>query len=86
MCVTVYVYVLMLACCIPIYACVFLCNFMPALFIFYAMLLGLFTYVRTLEFEAYSYSEREAEEQAERERLRKQWLREQEQIKSECVF
>jgi hypothetical protein len=30
-------------------------------------------------------SEREAEEQAERERLKKQWLREQEQIKS-CPF
>ncbi|KAL4591005.1 hypothetical protein LXL04_003953 [Taraxacum kok-saghyz] len=30
-------------------------------------------------------SEREAEEQAERERLRKQWLREQEQIKNEAL-
>ncbi|KAJ0009907.1 hypothetical protein Pint_34381 [Pistacia integerrima] len=30
-----------------------------------------------------SFSEREAEEQAERERLRKQWLREQEQIRNE---
>lgn len=39
-----------------------------------------FTYFWPLEFEA--YSEREAEEQAERERLRKQWLLEQEQIKS----
>ena len=29
------------------------------------------------------FSEREAEEQAERERLRKQWLREQEQIRNE---
>ncbi|XP_022869027.1 protein XAP5 CIRCADIAN TIMEKEEPER-like, partial [Olea europaea var. sylvestris] len=38
---------------------------------------------RPLEFEAYSYSEREAEEQAERERLQKQWIREQEQIKNE---
>ncbi|KAL0384020.1 UNVERIFIED_CONTAM: protein XAP5 CIRCADIAN TIMEKEEPER [Sesamum radiatum] len=43
----------------------------------------LFTYSWPLEFEAHSYSEREAEEQAERERLRKQWLREQEQIKNE---
>lgn len=29
-----------------------------------------------------SFSEREAEEQAERERLKRQWLREQEMIKS----
>ncbi|KAI3670228.1 hypothetical protein L1987_88047 [Smallanthus sonchifolius] len=33
----------------------------------------------------YSFSEREADEQAERERLRKQWLREQEQIKNEAL-
>lgn len=32
--------------------------------------------------DEWSFSEREAEEQAERERLRKQWIREQEQIKS----
>lgn len=37
-------------------------------------------------FEAYSFSEREAEEQAERERLRKQWLRVQEQIKSKYNY
>lgn len=30
--------------------------------------------------------EREAEEQAERERLRKQWLKEQERIRSEFLF
>ncbi|KAK1422952.1 hypothetical protein QVD17_18242 [Tagetes erecta] len=35
--------------------------------------------------DTYSFSEREAEEQAERERLRKQWLREQEQIKNEAL-
>lgn len=32
------------------------------------------------------FSEREAEEQAERERLRKQWLREQDQIRSKSAY
>lgn len=32
------------------------------------------------------FSEREAEEQAERERLKRQWLREQEQIRSNFMF
>lgn len=32
------------------------------------------------------FSEREAEEQAERERLRKQWMREQELIKSKYII
>lgn len=39
-----------------------------------------------LEFKVHLFSEREAEEQAERERLRKQWLREQELIKSKHII
>ncbi|KAL6980961.1 hypothetical protein U1Q18_022597 [Sarracenia purpurea var. burkii] len=45
--------------------------------------LGKFGKDPTVETSFLPDSEREAEEQAERERLRKQWLREQEQIRNE---
>ncbi|CAK9169613.1 unnamed protein product [Ilex paraguariensis] len=47
---------------------------------------GIGSGLKSLLFERYSYSEREAEEQIECKRLQKQWLHDTDQIKSNLII